>query len=118
MVLPYCLRIIHATIQVREIILRDANNSLDGEDDVGDEPEDGVRGLEMRAGVRDLVIFDYDKAGDECQDRGAVEHGVDVGAGVFLLWGVGRLQDEDSLSGEEDAGGIQELMELLVEPSG
>ena len=31
-----------------------------------------MRGLEMRAAVRDLVIFDYDKAGNECQDRGAV----------------------------------------------
>ena len=115
MVLPYCLRIVHATIQAREVILRDANDSLDGEDDVSDEPEDGVRGLEMRAAVRDLVILDYDKAGDEGQNRGAIEHGVDVGAGVFLLWGVGRLQDEDGLSGEKDGGGIKELMELLVE---
>ena len=40
---------------------------------------------------------------------------MDVGAGVFLLRGVGRLQDEDGLSGEEDAGRVKELIELLVE---
>ena len=38
---------------------------------------------------------------------------MDVGAGVFLLRSVGRLQDEDGLSGEEDTGGVKELMELF-----
>lgn len=65
----------------------------------------------MCASVGDLVVFDYDQAGQEGQDRSAVKDGVDVSAGTFLLRRVGRLEDEDCLSSQEDAGGVKELRE-------
>lgn len=65
----------------------------------------------MRASVGDLVVLDYYQAGQEGQDRSAIKDGVDVGAGTFLLRRVRRLEDEDCLSSQEDAGGVQELRE-------
>lgn len=62
----------------------------------------------MRARVRDLVVFDDDEAGEEREHGGAVEDGVDVCAGAFLGGGVGRLQDQDRLGCEEDAGAVEE----------
>ena len=35
---------------------------------------------------------------------------MDVCALVFLFGGVGRLEDEDGLGGEEDTGGVEERM--------
>ena len=43
---------------------------------------------------------------------------MDIGAGVLLLWGMGRLEDEDGLGGEEDASGVKDLTELLAEHFG
>lgn len=109
MVFPDGLRIVNPAVQVREVVLRDTDNGLDSEDDVGDQPEDGVGGLEMRASVADLVVLDYDQAGKEGQDRSAIKDGVNVGASTFLLRCVGRLEDEDCLSSQENAGGVEEL---------
>lgn len=47
----------------------------------------------MGAGVGDFVVFDDDEAGEEGEDGGAVEDGVDVCAGAFLGGGVGGLED-------------------------
>lgn len=33
-----------------------------------------------------------------------------VGALAFLLGGVGRLEEEDGLDGQEEAGGIEKLL--------
>ena len=109
MILPHRLRVLHAPVHGREVVLRDAHDGLDEEDDVGDEAKDGVRGLEVRAGVGDLVVFDDDEAGEEGEDGGAVQEGVDGGALAFLGRGVGWLEDEDGLGGEEDAGRVEEL---------
>lgn len=61
----------------------------------------------MRA-VADFVVFDDDEAGEEGEDGGAVEDGVDVCAGAFLRRGVGGLEDKDGLGCEEDAGAVEE----------
>lgn len=36
---------------------------------------------------------------------------MDVGALLLLLGGVGRLEEEDGLRGEEDAGRVKKLLE-------
>ncbi len=46
----------------------------------------------MRA-VAEFVVFDDDEAGEEGEDGGAVEDGVDVCSGAFLGGGVGGLED-------------------------
>ncbi len=104
------LGVVHASEHAGQVVLRDADEGLQEEEDVGDEAEDGVRGLEVQAVVVDLVILDDDEAGEEGEDGGEVEDGVDVGALLLLLGGVGRLQEEDGLRGEEYPGGIEELV--------
>ena len=59
--------------------------------------------------VRELVVLDHDEAGDEGEQAGGVEQGVDDGAGLLLFRGMGGLQDEDALRDEQEAGGVEEL---------
>lgn len=66
-------------------------------------------GFEVRAGVGDLIVFDDDEGGNEGKNGGQVQDAVDVGALLFLFGGVGGLEEEDGLGGQEDAGGIEEL---------
>lgn len=109
MVLVDRLGVVDASEDRRDVVLGDADEGLEDEEDVGEQAEDGVRGAEVLAVVGDFVVFDDDEAGDEGEDAGAVEDGVDAGALLLLLGGVGRLEDEDCLGGEEDAGGVEEL---------
>lgn len=99
MVLVDTLGVIHAPEHFGGIVLRYPHDGLQEEEDVGDKAEDGVRGLEVRPAVADLVVFDYHQGGQEGEDGGCVQGGVDVGALPFLLGRVGRLEDEDGLGG-------------------
>lgn len=56
-----------------------------------------------------LVIFNDNKAGEERKDASQIKDSVDVGALFLLLSGVRGLKDKDCLSGQEDAGGVEEL---------
>ena len=71
-VLVHRLCIIHGPVQFGGVVLRDAHGGLDGEEEVGDEAKDGVRGLEVGARVGDFVVFDHDEASKEGEDGGAV----------------------------------------------
>lgn len=93
MVLIHRLCIIDTAEQGGKVVLRDTDQGLDDEEDVGDEPEDGVRRAEVLAAVGNFVVFDYDEAGDEGQNADAVEDGVDGGALGLLGGGVRGLQD-------------------------
>jgi hypothetical protein len=107
-VLVQLLRILHPAVQRGHKVLRDADDRLDEDQDVGDEAEDGVRRDKVRAAVADLVVFDHDEAGEGGEEGDVVEGGVRVGA-LFLLRGcVGRLDDEDALDEEEEGGGVEE----------
>lgn len=70
MVLPQRLRVVHAPINSREVVLRDPNYCLDEEDDVGDDAQDGMGTLEVVVGA--FVVFDDDEAGEEAKNGGAV----------------------------------------------
>lgn len=63
----------------------------------------------MSAVVIEFVVLDDDEPGEEGEERGAVEEGVDECALFLLGGGVGGLEDEDGLGGQEDAGGVEEL---------
>ena len=94
---------------MRDEVLRDTDNGLQGRQDVCDQAKDGVRRLEVRSVVADLVVFDHDQAGESGEQGDVVEGGVRVGA-LFLLGGcVGWLDDEDALDEEEEGGGVEEL---------
>lgn len=97
MILPHRLRVVHAPIYSREVVLRDSNYCLDEENDVGDEAQDGMGTFEVCAIVGDFVVFDDDEAREEAKDGGAVEYGVYVRALLLLFRGVGGLEDEDGL---------------------
>ncbi len=117
MILVDALSLVRAPEYTGCIVLGDADDRLDEEENVCDETEDGVRGFEVRARVGDLVVFDDDEGGNEGQNGGQVQDAVDVGTLLFLFGGVCGLEEEDGLSGQEDAGGIEKLekQRLLVE---
>ncbi len=92
MILVKCLRIIHATEDRGQPVLRDAGKRLKYEKDVGDETHDGVDRDEMVAIVVEFVVLNYDKACNQRTHAYAVERRVNVCAGLFLGRGVRRLQ--------------------------
>lgn len=108
-VLVQRLRIIDAPVQAREEVLRDANKSLQEQEDVCHETENGVRGFEMGSVVVELVVFDDNEAGEGGQDGDIVQGGVHVGSLLLLFGGVGWLEDEEGLDEEEQSGGVEEL---------
>lgn len=110
MVLVDTLCVVDAAEHVGGVILRDSHDGLQEEEDVGDETQDCVGRFEVGAAVGDFVVFDYDQGSEEGEDGGYVEGGVDVGALFLLLGGVGWLEEEDGLGGEEDAGRVEELL--------
>lgn len=59
------LCVIHTSIDARGVILRYPHNSLDSEDDVGDESKDAVGGGEVGAGVGELVVLNYYEGGKQ-----------------------------------------------------
>jgi hypothetical protein len=71
-VLVQLLRILHTAVQRRHEVLSNPDDGLDEDEDVGDEPEDGVRGHEVRAAVADLVVLDYDEAGESGEEGDVV----------------------------------------------
>lgn len=109
MILVHALRILHTAIQRRHKVLREPDERLDQQQDVGDEPQDGVRGLEMRPLVCEFVDLDDHEAGDGGGGGGDVQPGVGVGSLLFLRGRVGWLQNQYALDVEEDGGGVEEL---------
>lgn len=85
------LGVVHAAEQLRDVVLRDADEGLQDEEDVGDEAELAVLGVKVRFPAGELVVFDHNQAGDEGESAGAVENGVDIGAEFLLLGRVGGL---------------------------
>lgn len=117
MILVDALGLLRAPEYTGCVILGDADDGLNEEENVSDETEDGVRGYEVRAGVGDLIVFNDDEGGNEGQNGGQIQDAVDVGTLLFLLGGMCGLEEEDGLGGQEDAGGIEKLenQKLLVE---
>lgn len=64
----------------------------------------------MRAAVCDLVVFDYDEAGDEKIDGDKVEGEVRECSAPFLRGRVCWLEDEDCLGEGEEGGGVEKGM--------
>lgn len=109
MVLIQLLGVCFAAVELRNKVLRNAHDSLQGRQDVCDQAKDGVRRLEVCSVVADLVVLDHDQSGDGCQERNIVEGCVSVGAFFLLLCGVCGLDHEDALDEEEERGGVEEL---------
>ena len=109
MVLVDRLGVIHATIEAREVVLRYTYQCLQHEKNIRNQPQNRVRRDEMPvSAIGDFVVLDDDEAGEEGEDGGDVQDGVDVCALMFLLGGMRRLEDEDGLGSKEDAGGVKE----------
>jgi len=62
-----------------------------------------VRGFKVFAIVEVLVVDDDDECGEERSCGEAVDDGVDDGAVLFLLGGVGWLEEEGGFKEEDDA---------------
>ena len=102
--------IIHATKQTGCVELGYTNRYLDNKEDVGDQAEDAVRGIEMDRGrVGRFVILNNDQACDKGGKSCQVERRVDVGTKLFLRGRVRGLEDENCLGSQKDAGGIEKL---------
>lgn len=113
-VLVQLLGVLHAAVQLRHEVLRDADDGLDDGEDVRDQAEDGVRRFEVRAVVRELVVLDHDQAGDGAEQRDVVERRVRVGAFLLLLCRVRGLEDKDALDEEEEGGGVEKLWSSVL----
>lgn len=109
-VLIYCLRVVHASIQRWRVILREADQGLKEDGDVECETKDGMWGLKMFMSRSSFVDLDYDKPGEEGGDPNEVDKEVGYGAGTFLGGCVGRLEDEGRLSYEEKASRVEQRM--------
>lgn len=96
-VLPHGLGILLAPVQRRGVILREADDGLQEQKDVGYEAEDGVRRLEVLVAGALLVDLDDDEAGEQGGDAEEVEDEVPGRAVAFLGRGVRGLEDEDGL---------------------
>ena len=66
------LRLIHASIQPREIKLRNPHNTLNCKQYIRNQSQYRVGRDEMCASVGDFVIFDYYEGGEEGEDGGGV----------------------------------------------
>lgn len=108
-VLVQLLRILLAAVDLRHKVLRHADKGLDGDQDVGEQAKDGVGRLEVYAFVRDLVVLDDDEAGDGRGEGEVIETSVGVGALLLLLRRVRGLQDEHTLSKEQDRCRVEQL---------
>jgi len=102
-VLVNLLRIVHATIYLWYEVLREPYKRLDVYENIERETKTCVWGLEVFvAGARFVHLDDYE-AGGEGGGAEDVEKEVGEGAGAFLGGGVGGLEDEGGLDGEEEA---------------
>lgn len=64
MVLVKLLRIVDTTVQLRDEVLRDANDSLDGHENVGGQAKNGMWRLEVCSVVADLIVLNYNQTSD------------------------------------------------------
>lgn len=109
MVLPHRLGLVHAAIHVGKPVLRNADKRLQDQQHVEDYSEDVVRGAKVRAVVVEFVVLDDDQPRNERQQADAVKERVQLRAARLLGGRGGRLQDEDGLGRQEQAGGVEEL---------
>lgn len=103
-VLVYALRILHASVEARDIVLREPDNGLEVYENIKYESEPSVRRLEVlmpRAGL--VYLDDYETSGKRCGAED-MEEEVCESAGAFLFGRVRGLEDEGCLNGEEEAG--------------
>lgn len=108
MPLIHALRAVHAAIQLRHEVLREADERLHGQQHVRGEAHAAVGRGEVDGAVRELVVLDDQEAGDEGVGGEEDEREVGEGAAALLGRGVGRLQDQDGLRGEQDAGRVEQ----------
>ena len=97
-------------IQRRHEVSREANQRLDREKDVRDQPQDAVRGFEMMGPSSNFVIFDDDESCNQEIEGEVIEREMRDGASALLGRSVCRLEDENGLCEEEETGGVEEWM--------
>lgn len=103
------LGIVHTSIDARGVVLRYSHNSLNCKKNIRNQSKDAVRGGEVGASMGKFVVLNYYESGEEGQNGGAICDGVYVGAEVFLLRGMCRLEDQDGLRAQKQASGVKQL---------
>jgi hypothetical protein len=117
MVLVHRFRIVHAAIELRNVVLREADERLDVYQDVEGKSKTCMRRFEMCVAWTGFVHFDDDQAGCECGGAKDVEEEVRQCSCALLRGGVCWLEDERGLDGEQEAGGVEELFARTVSMS-
>lgn len=103
------LGVVDAAVQAGRVVLREADDGLDVEQNVECQTEDGVRGCKVLVPRAGFVDLDDDQAGGQRGGAKEVEEQVGKCARALLIGGVGGLEDEGGLDGEEEAGRVEEL---------
>lgn len=87
--------------------MSEANRGLYNEEDVGDKPQNGMRGLKVGESIFVLVDLDDDEAGDESSEREVIQRSVSISSLLLLLCCMGWLKDQGSLCEEHESGGVE-----------
>jgi hypothetical protein len=109
MILVQLLRVGLAAIHLGHKVLREAHESLQEQENVGDEAQNSVGRLKVS--VVAFIDLDDDEAGYGGGKGHVIESGVRVGAGFLLRRSMGWLEDEDALD-EEKGGSLMSSREL------
>lgn len=88
---------------------QEAKDVLRQQHEAGGDAQVAVGGVEVAGGaLPDLVGLDDEHAGGEEEEGQQVEGGVGAGAGGLVGRARGRLEDQDGLGQDEDAGRLEE----------
>jgi hypothetical protein len=102
-VLVNLLCIVHATVDLRHVVLRESHEGLDVHEDVKEEAEACVRGFKVLVARPGFVHFNDDEAGSQGRGAQNVEEEVGEGAGALLGGSMSGLEDEGGLDREEES---------------
>jgi len=86
-----------AEYDLRQVALRETDERLDEDEDIGHEAYEPVYAGELLLGMVRFVHLDNDEAGDQGAHVDEVESRMDIGAVYFVLPGGRWLEDEDRL---------------------
>lgn len=106
-ILVHSLGVVNAAIDFGRVVLREADEGLQNQQDVRHQAKDGMDRLEVR--VVTLVVDDDDQAGEQGEDAREVEDKVGIRTYTLLRRGVRWLEDENGLGNKEESSRVEEL---------
>lgn len=105
-ILPDPLGLLFSAVQGGNLPHGESDKILRQQDDDTDEAHPAVGRVEMRTIGTKLVVLDDDNTCQKRDERSCVDRCVDNLTNLFLLRGMGRLDEQNRLDEEQDAQGL------------